>query len=73
MQKLIDRIKEKSVLIPTNTKENRAVRGAYVDCIQMVNSHNSYVTSKLTLLFNHLEHMDDEIGSEMVEDIMSAY
>lgn len=36
MKELIEQIKLKADSIPTNTKENRRVKGAYVDCLMMV-------------------------------------
>jgi hypothetical protein len=36
MKELIQQIKLKADSIPTNTKENRRVKGAYVDCLMMV-------------------------------------
>lgn len=35
MKELIEQIKLKADSIPTNTKENRMVKGAYVDCLLM--------------------------------------
>ena len=35
MKELIEQIKLKADSIPTNTKENRRVKGAYVDCLMM--------------------------------------
>lgn len=35
MKKLIEEIKLKADSIPTNTKENRRAKGAYVDCLMM--------------------------------------
>ena len=37
MKELIEKIKLKAHSIPTNTKENRKVKGAYVDCLMMIN------------------------------------
>lgn len=36
MKALIEKIKLKADSIPTNTKENRRVKAAYVDCLMMV-------------------------------------
>jgi hypothetical protein len=36
MKELIEQIKLKADSIPTNTKENRRVKGAYIDCLMMV-------------------------------------
>jgi hypothetical protein len=36
MKEIIEQIKLKADSIPTNTKENRRVKGAYVDCLMMV-------------------------------------
>ena len=36
MKELIEQIKLKADSIPTNTRENRRVKGAYVDCLMMV-------------------------------------
>jgi hypothetical protein len=36
MKEIIEQIKLKAESIPTNTKENRRVKGAYVDCLMMV-------------------------------------
>ena len=36
MKELIEQIKLKADSISTNTKENRRVKGAYVDCLMMV-------------------------------------
>lgn len=36
MEELIKQIKLKADSIPTNTKENRRVKGAYVDCLMMI-------------------------------------
>lgn len=36
MKELIEQIKLKADSIPTNTKENRRVKGAYVDCLMMM-------------------------------------
>lgn len=36
MKELIEQIKLKVDIIPTNTKENRRVKGAYVDCLMML-------------------------------------
>lgn len=36
MKELIEQIKLKADSIPTNTKENRRAKGAYVDCLMMV-------------------------------------
>lgn len=36
MKELIEQIKLKADSIPTNTKENRRIKGAYVDCLIMV-------------------------------------
>lgn len=36
MKELIEQIKLKADSIPTNTRENRRVKGAYVDCLIMV-------------------------------------
>ena len=36
MEELIKQIKFKADSIPTNTKENRRVKGAYVDCLMML-------------------------------------
>jgi hypothetical protein len=35
MKELIKQIKLKADSIPTNTKENRMVKGAYIDCLMM--------------------------------------
>lgn len=36
MKELIEQIKLKADSIPTNTKENRRIKGAYIDCLMMV-------------------------------------
>ncbi len=36
MKELIEQIRLKANNIPTNTKENRRAKGAYVDCLMMV-------------------------------------
>ena len=41
MQKLIEEIKLKADSIPTNTKENRRAKGAYVDCLLMAQKQAS--------------------------------
>jgi hypothetical protein len=40
MKELIEQIKLKADSIPTNTKENRRAKGAYVDCLMMAKEAN---------------------------------
>jgi hypothetical protein len=44
METVIEQIKLKSENIPTNNKENRRVKGAYVDCLMMLKDCNEYYT-----------------------------
>lgn len=58
MTTLIEQIKLKADSIPTNTKENRIAKGAYVDCLIMAKEANknfikSDVSEQLPELFRN--------------------
>lgn len=52
IQDLIDKIRLKKDSIPTNTIEQRRVRGAYVDCIVMAEEILKTEKTSPTLVFN---------------------
>ena len=57
MEELIKELKEKAMSYDLNNKQNRALRGAYVDALVMVkNALNIHLVSKRLLADNNVEY-----------------
>jgi hypothetical protein len=72
MNKLEELIKTKADSISTKTEINRRAKGCYVNCLLMAKGYNAFLLSQLAALFNHMEHIDDEVGSKMVEELIET-
>lgn len=78
MTTLIEQIKLKADSIPTNTKENRRAKGAYVDCLMMAKEANkNFIKSGVSGEFSLLNHIleicnEDYDGDEKINDILTA-
>lgn len=78
MTTLIEQIKLKADSIPTTTKENRRVKGAYVDCLIMAKEANKNFikpvgSGELSFLNHILEICKQDYGEdEKINDILTA-
>ena len=76
---LFDQIKLKADSIPTNTAENRKVKGVYVDCLTLIREYKevekeqSIELIKQTAMFMAASNFDEDIANMSCEDVYKTY
>jgi len=61
MEKLIEQLKEKVSTHSNNTRESRARKGAYVDCLCLVREYNSEYVERIASLEKQVMSCEKEV------------